>query len=153
MAKEAIEEYLQTSAYCLGFVKAHGGCLGYPAALLLFCVTNALGVFLKGDVVTIDGRPQRITDREPFRVFNHDIFGLQLSSERIKLLEKRYRNKLAHNAIIGIGTFMTRAIGPTPPFIFGGNKSQQIQSIQLDPFQQLVENAWKKFPKERLPRD
>ena len=48
LAVEAIEENLAVSAHCLFFVKQDGGCHGYPATLLLFCVTDALGVYLAG---------------------------------------------------------------------------------------------------------
>src|SRR4051812_49746465 len=99
MAVEAIEEYLATAEMCQAAKKTDGGCLGYPATLLLFCIVNALGCFLCGDTVQIDGRTQKITKGEPFRVLNHDIFGLNLESVQIKLLEKAYRNTLAHNAI------------------------------------------------------
>jgi hypothetical protein len=54
MASEAIEEYLRAAQFCLEFRKADNGILGYPATLLLLCVTNALGSYLMGDLVTIE---------------------------------------------------------------------------------------------------
>jgi len=58
MAAEVIEEYLRTAQFCLEFRKQDGGCLGYPATLLLLCVANALGSYLAGESVTIEGKPQ-----------------------------------------------------------------------------------------------
>jgi hypothetical protein len=83
MAAEVIEEYLRTAQFCLEFRKQDGGCLGYPATLLLLCVANALGSYLAGESVTIEGKPQKITRGEPFRILNHPLFGLQLSHKRI----------------------------------------------------------------------
>jgi hypothetical protein len=104
MAIEAIDEYLTASENGLTFEKVGGGSLGYPATLLLFCVTNALGVYLAGERVTMGGRSQRITEHEPFRVLNHDCFGrLALNDKQIKRLEKVYRNAFA---IIDLGAVL-----------------------------------------------
>jgi hypothetical protein len=77
MAIDGIDEYLQASQDCLDFAKRDDGVLGFPATLLLFCITNALGVYMAGESVTIAGRAQRITVKEPFRIFNHELFGLR----------------------------------------------------------------------------
>jgi hypothetical protein len=47
LAEEAIEEYLAATRDCLGHAKPDGGVLGYPAALLLLCIVNALGTYLR----------------------------------------------------------------------------------------------------------
>lgn len=149
MAVEAIEEYLAASAMCQAAKKADCGCFGYPATLLLFCIVNAFGCFLSGDTVQIDGRTQKITKGEPFRVLNHGIFGLSLTSAQIKLLEKAYRNALAHSAIIEIGAFITpnSSRPQRSPFTFATNR---IQVISLPSFHELVGNAWSKFPMSRI---
>ena len=148
MAVEAINEYLEVAESCLNARKSDGGCLGYPAALLLFCVTNAFGVYLCGDNIQIDGRNRTITPREPFQVLNHAIFGLDLRGTQIKLLEQCYRNKLAHNAIIELGAVLIHAPGQLPhPFSFAAN---QVQVINLHSFHRLVATAWEKFPRDRI---
>ena len=81
MPVEAVEENLAVSAHCLFFVRQDGGCHGHPATLLLFCVTNALGVYLAGESVTVGQHSQKITEKNPFRVFHHQSFGLALSDE------------------------------------------------------------------------
>jgi hypothetical protein len=148
MAVEAINEYIEVSEHCLKAKKSDGGCFGYPAALLLFCVTNALGVYLRGDNIQIDGRTQTIPRGEPFRVLNHPIFGLDLKGAQVDLLEECYRNKLAHNAIIEVGAVLIHAPGQlSRPFIFTSN---QVQVINLDSFHRLVAAAWEKFPRNRI---
>lgn len=145
MAMEAIDEYFTASENCLRFRKPDDGCLGYPATLLLFCVINALGICLHGDSVTIDGRLQTITPGEPFRILNHECFGLGLSHKEIKLLEESYRNRLAHNAIIDVGSFLLPR-SDDPPFVF---ESGQV-GIKVFSFHQLVVRAYSRFPKERI---
>ena len=146
MAAEAIDEYLIVSRECLNATKADGGCLGYPATLLLFCTVNALGTYLVGERIVIDGREQKITRREPFRVLNHSLFDLRLSDEKIKLLEKEYRNALAHNAVIGSGILVKTANASGVPFAF----SDSLHGINVGAFHRVVANAWAEFPKERI---
>jgi hypothetical protein len=121
MAVEGIDEYLTAAHMCLDHRKPDGGCLGYPATLLLLCVVNALGTYLTGDDAMIDGKLVRITRGEPFRVLNHDCFGLNLSGKEIKLLEGSYRNRLAHNAIIERGSSMAPS-NEEPPFVFQSDR-------------------------------
>jgi hypothetical protein len=81
---EAIDEYIRASAWCLDFRKPDGGCLGYPATLLLFCVVDAVGRYLALEKLN------NIPKREPFFVLNHPSFGLTLTPEQIKRLEWWY---------------------------------------------------------------
>jgi hypothetical protein len=145
MASEVIEEYLRASQFCLEFRNFDGGCLGYPATLLLLCVTNALGSYLTGEDVAIEGKQQKITRGEPFRVLNHTLFGLQLTHKQIKLIEQFYRNRLSHNAIIERGSFILPAQGGTP-FVFSGNHVL----VRIASFERLVSKVWAKFPKEQI---
>jgi hypothetical protein len=146
MAIDGINEYLEASENCLNFAKRDDGVLGFPATLLLFCITNALGVYMAGETVTISGRPQRITAKEPFRVFNHELFDLRLEHAQIKHLEKAYRNALAHTAIIDLGASMVAHVDG-PVFIF---RPQGGVRINLASFQKYVAAAWSRFPKERI---
>jgi hypothetical protein len=129
---EVVEEYLATAKYCLDFVKPEtGGCLGYPATLLLFCVINTMGGYM-------------IREKEPFRVLNTQLFGLNLNPAQIKQIEKWYRNLLAHNGMIAPGT----TLSPEPdgdPFGFSSNGEPTL--IRVKPFYAIVLKAWKKFNK------
>jgi hypothetical protein len=137
---EVIEEYLVTVGLCLQHRKPDGGCLGYPATLLLFCVVDALGGYLALD------KKNDIPKREPFMVLNHRNFGLTLTTDQIKRLEWWYRNGLAHNAALPPGTCLTGEQGE--PFEFAGNGDPV--KIRVFPFHRLVERAWTAFDKALL---
>jgi hypothetical protein len=141
LAVEVIEDYLVTVDLCLRHRKPDGGCLGYPATLLLFCVVNALGGYLALD------KRNKIPKGEPFRALNHPYFGLTLTKDQIKRLEWWYRNGLAHNAALPPGTALTREGGQ--PFEFAANGDPIM--IRLCSFHRLVETAWKNFDKTLLP--
>ena len=111
----------------------------------LLCIANALGTYLPGEPVVIEGRTQKITKGEPFRVLNHPIFDLGLTHRQIKLIEQSYRNRLAHNAIIERGSVIVPTQGE-PPFIF--HKSLIV--IQLGSLHRNVSHAWARFPKGRI---
>ncbi len=146
MAIEGINEYLAASQICLRHRKADGGCLGYPAALMLFCVVNALGNYLSGDAIVVETKKRKVTRREPFLVLNHGYFGLGLKHTEIKTLEKSYRNALAHTAIIEPGAALL-ALDDDPPFCF---PEIGVVEIRLCAFYRHVARAWDKFPKERI---
>lgn len=150
MAVECVDEYIETAANCLKSRKPDGGCFGYPATLLLFCVINILGVFLRGETIKIEKREQTITKGEPFRVLNHSIFGLNLNAKRIKILEQSYRNALAHEGIIEWGAFLVQTPNGQSrqnPFTFATDK---VQVIDVDSLHQLVVKAWNQFDKGRI---
>jgi hypothetical protein len=147
LAQEAIEEYLMVIRYCLNYKKKDGGCLGYPAALLSLCIVNALGTYLRGEAVGISGNPTTITKGEPFRVFNHKLFGLNLTNEQIKVIEHRYRNLLAHNAMLGAGSWLLPGTGPSStPFVF---KQGQV-AIFVESLFDLVVNGWNGLDKTKI---
>jgi hypothetical protein len=140
LSAEVIQEYLVTVDLCLQHRKSDGGCLGYPATLLLFCVVDALGGYLALD------KGNDIPKGEPFRVLNHPCFGLTLNTDQIKRLEWWYRNGLAHNAALPPGTCLTGE--PGEPFEFAGNGDPV--KIRVFPFHRLVERAWMAFAKTVL---
>jgi hypothetical protein len=137
LAIATIEELIQAAQICLTCKKSDGGCLGCPATLLLFCIVNALGNCLAGDAVTIDGRQQPITSGEPFRILNHQCFGLELSASQIKQLEKSCRNRLAHNAVIDLDSSLL-PLSDDPPFVFKSGKV----GIKVFSFYNLVAAAY-----------
>lgn len=145
LAEEAIDEYLTAAAKCIEFRKPDSGCLGFPAALLLLCAVNALGTYLRDEMVNIDGKEQPITKGQPFRVLNHPLLGQKLSMAQIKRVEHAYRNALAHEALMWPGHWLTPA--PTaPPFSFQG---EQI-SISVPSLYAAVKFAWRNFDKSKI---
>ena len=137
---EAIGEYLQASELCLNFRKDDGGCLGYPATLLLFSVVDALGGYLALD------KKNKIPKGEPFFVLNHPCFGLTITKTQIKRLEWWFRNGLAHNAVLTPGTGLTMEAGT--PFEFAANGDPV--KIRVFAFHELVNQAWEHFDKKKI---
>lgn len=145
LTEEAIEEYLEAIRYGLKFRKSDGGCLGYPSALLMFCLIDAFGTYLRGEEVTIDGRARLITKREPFWVLNHPLFGQQLTEKQIKQLGGGYRNALAHNATIESGA----ALFPGKHGEAFNFKDGKVV-IFVGALHTLIEAAWKSFDKRKI---
>lgn len=146
LAQDTIEEYLDTVDHCIfHHRKADGGCLGCPAALLLLCIIDALGTYLRNEKVSIEGKNQTITKGEPFRVLNHPIFGQNLSAVQIKTIEKSYRNLLAHNALIASGHGLRVGV-EGPPFEF---RRGQVW-ISIDVLYRIVKAAWASFDKGKI---
>ena len=145
LAAATVEEYLTASKLCLKAKKTDGGILGCPAALLLFCIINALGTYLVGDEISLDGKKQKITRGEPFRVLNHPTFGLSLTNTQIKNLEHWFRNPLAHNAIIE-GSVSLVAQGDGQSFLFTKDSAE----VGVPGLRKLVEAAWKRFDRMRI---
>jgi len=152
LTKEVIDEFLEASALCFRSPKSSGGCFGYAGTLLLFCIVDSFGVYLRHDIVQIDGRKEEIKKGEPFRVFNHTIFGLNLTGSQIKLVEHSYRNQLAHNASLKSGAFLIQAANKPSlsPFTFGSNAVKVV--INVDSLHNLVSTGWGRFPKGRIER-
>jgi hypothetical protein len=97
MRREALREMMRVAEYCVAFRKDpqewdSSGCYGYPAAILLFAIANAIGsVVIKKRGV-----------RNHFDIFIHpDYYNLPWSKESIDLLTMHYRHALTHHAIMG----------------------------------------------------
>lgn len=93
----------------------------------------------------MDGKFCKITDGEPFRVLNHELFGLNLEGKTIKLLELSYRNRLSHNAHIERGAILYPS-DEEPAFV----AIPDGVGIRVFSFHRLVTAAWSKLPKERI---
>jgi len=145
LAEEAVEEYLTTVRWCLDYRKEDGGCLGYPAALLMLCIVNALGTYLRNEQVTIEGTRQRITEGEPFRVLNHDVFNQNMTNDQIKIIEHTYRNLLSHNAMLAPNSWLVPGTADRA-FVFGNDNA----IIDVQKLQELVSRAWTKLDKTKI---
>jgi len=137
---EAIVEYLRASELCLNFRKGDGGCLGYPATLLLFCVVDALGRYLALN------KKNKIPKGEPFFVLKHACFGMSITQAQIKKLELWYRNGLTHNAALTPGVCLSGEAGD--PFDFAANGDPI--KIRVFAFHDLVKRVWAGFDKKQV---
>jgi hypothetical protein len=119
-------EYLVASKLCLEFQKEgaswhsedQGGCLGTSSALLLLCVVDTIGSYLRygPSTVMIDGKKRKIDGEKSkhFFVLNlPEYYGQNLSSVEIESIYE-YRNLLAHNAATAEGR----------PLLFYPNESE-----------------------------
>jgi hypothetical protein len=147
LAEEAVDEYLIAAGKCIESRKKDGGMLGFPAALLLLCLVNVLGTYLRDELVNIDGKAQPITRGTPFRVLNHPLFAQNLSKNEIRTVEEAYRNALAHEALMWPGHWLT-PIPKAPPFGFQGGQV----SISVPALYAAVESAWKNFDRTKIKR-
>jgi hypothetical protein len=124
-----VDEYLAVARWCVNTDRGGGAVWGYPAALLLFSATDAIGRGLlranKGSAARLD-----VLARPPFN--------LPLNAAQIALLRRAHRNPLTHNAQLGMGA----VLGPDrvgPPFEFqpGG-----IVYVRLPMFCDVLERGW-----------
>lgn len=146
LAEEAIEEYLTASRSCLDYKKQDSGCLGYPSVLLLLCIVNALGTYLRNEDVIIEGKKQQITRGKPFRVLNHPLFKQDLTDAQIGRIEEASRNRLAHNALIDPGVVLTPV---TTGFAFKFTDNDDVW-ISVPVLHAVVADAWTHFDKSKI---
>lgn len=119
MLKESLDETLEAAKYCVEYTKtdkkwgefATGGCLGYPAAILLFSIIDSIGsYFRKNDTIdiVIDGKKEKInaTGWEHFKILNSKYFNQSLSKDFIIKLYNKFRSCLTHNSVLGSETLM-----------------------------------------------
>jgi hypothetical protein len=137
LSVEATQECLDAAALLLTTEKQDGGIMGYAAALLLFCVADAIGHHLNygsGDT-RLD-------------VLNHKSFGLGLSVDEIKQIKMWYRNPLSHNATVTPGVFIT-AEDDGSPFDF----AQSPVTLRVHQFYKSVQAAWEPISSGAIPYD
>jgi hypothetical protein len=139
VALQAIEENLIAAKTCIDKRKPNGGILGYPAALLLLCTTDAIGNGLLPPI------PRRYTRLD---VLQHPPFDhLGLTDKQVCNLTQWYRNSLAHAATMALGRFLTsKATGE--PFDFDPNGA--LTYIHVPVFYEVVRAAWGKVDKDRF---
>jgi hypothetical protein len=133
---KVVEQYLDTVKWCVDTSNHGGGILGYSAALLLLCTTDAIGHGLrppiKGKYTRLD-----VLMESPF----DPILKCELDPSKVDNLEGWYRNMLAHT-----GT-MSPDVGLEPhtqgrPFDF--NQKKNLTLIRVPVFYEVVKTAWEK---------
>lgn len=96
MLQESLPEMLLVAKYCIEFDEKKVppwpalGCYGYPATLLLLSVADSIGSYIeKGNV------------ENHFKILNSaDYYGLNLSTNGLKIIYDNYRNLLSHNTVM-----------------------------------------------------
>jgi hypothetical protein len=123
LLRESVHEYLFVADYCVQFQKDSawpqrevGGCLGYPAAVMLFSIVDTIGSFHQGDAglnLVIDGKSRDIRNEgfQHFFILNSDYYGQSLEEAAIKKLYDNFRNLLVHNASLAPSNFLIKDPG------------------------------------------
>jgi hypothetical protein len=112
LSREALNEMLEAVEHCISYRKkdheqwadsTFPGCLGIPAAILLFSIADAMGSYHRGTnkrfVVEIDGATQALDNKaKHLYILNSKFYGYQrLTGDELKVLYKEYRSILTHN--------------------------------------------------------
>ena len=112
MLKESLIEMLIAADLCIHHRKDDGGCLGYPAAILLLSIADSIGSYHRGNKslkITIDSK-ERTIDNDGFQhffIFNSKYYNLQMSEKVIKMVYDNFRSLLIHNSVIAGNHFLT----------------------------------------------
>jgi hypothetical protein len=134
MVIEAIDEYLLMAEYGINFSKLGGGILGYPTALLLLSVIDILGSY-------------SVPTKEHFLVLRQPCFDLPLTVPQIKHIEHWYRNLLAHNGFIALGTVL-RPDESGDPFTLDAHGEPTV--LRVKPLFRACNQAWERFDRSLL---
>jgi hypothetical protein len=139
----AIEEHLATVRWCLDGSQHGGRIKGYSAALLLFCVIDAMG---NGLLRPVNLAPAK-DDKERWLSTRLDILlhppfdrnALRLDGQKVEKLTSWYRNKLAHAGALAPNTFLD--VGEGDAFNFDENGTPR---VLVEALYDVVKVAWEK---------
>ena len=86
------------------------GCLGAPAAVLLFSIIDAIGSYHRGDYkLKIKNHRRPYIDDDgyvQFFILNSHYFGQDLTWEEVAYIYGQYRSNLTHNAALNAGVLI-----------------------------------------------
>jgi hypothetical protein len=151
LVEEALTEYLAIAEHCITTGKPTGGCYGFPTALLLFSIVDAIGSFYRGNnsfTIAVDQKKRTIngTGFQHYFVLNSEYYSQALTEKDIQRLYDYYRCLLVHNAALAPAHFLD--IGhPTDPLFAKRPGSSHIDYVNLRPFLDLSHSAVAKFLK------
>lgn len=163
LSREALNEMLEAVEYCISYRKkdhekwadsTFPGCLGIPAAILLFSIADAIGSYHrdrnKSFVVEIDGAPQALDNKaKHLYILNSKFYGYQrLSSNELDVLYKNYRSILTHN--LGLPSSHILILDPTGNKLIEKKQGAQNDNwvLNLNVFFDLTKKAAEMFLSE-----
>ena len=119
MLKESLDETLEAARFCSEYKKTEdkwkpyntGGCLGYPAGVLLFSIIDSIGSYYRKNadfLIEVDSKMQSINADgwEHFKILNSKYFKQNLSTAFLKALYNKFRSSLTHNSVLGKDSIM-----------------------------------------------
>ncbi|HYA20895.1 MAG TPA: hypothetical protein VEG25_09665 [Burkholderiales bacterium] len=153
MLQESLREYLCVAEWCVHYQKDAswgskqiGGRLGYPAAVMMFCIADTIGSFHRGNTsfsAPVDGKAVMIRQQgfHHFYVLNSDYYRQSLSEAAIKRLYANFRDLLVHNAALAPEHILISL--PTVPEAFPIIEGRQL--VNINGFLRVSDNAVKLF--------
>lgn len=149
MIRESLGDMLRSAENDIAYDKGDGACLGYPAALMLFAVCDAIGSHYERDPdfkVEIDGTVQPVA-KEHFRILNGPHYQLNLTGKFIKFLTDHFRNPLAHHALIERCCVLFRNHSSGEPFFVAKTQDENVLvvAVNLVPFLEVTKRAVEAF--------
>lgn len=170
MLKESLSESIEAAKFCVYYRKtgekwgsyATNGCLGFPAAIILFSIIDTIGSYFRKDkqfIVYIDNNKHSINGEgwEHFKILNSKYFMQQsLSLDFIKALYQKFRNSLTHNSVLGQNAIMFPDEMPVDSNLFHSKafattidkKADKIYLISITELYKLCEYAVEEFNKD-----
>lgn len=159
LSREALNEMLEAVEHCISYRKKEyeqwtdstfPGCLGIPAAILLFSIADAIGSHYRHKEFKIRGKDKmqkmKNTD-EHFFIFNSELYDNQLfSREEITVLYDIYRSKLTHN--LGLPSFHFMELNTESNNLLEKKQSNQNENywvLNLHAFSSLTKKAVEAF--------
>jgi hypothetical protein len=136
LVADTIKEYLSAARICLDHRKVDQGCLGGPAALLLFSVVDAMGEFSGLD----RGKTLNILTQAPF--------GLTLTDNQVEYIKFVVRHGLVHEASIRDYARLVERVEP-PIFVFQDSGDPALE-IALGALYETTARAWLEFDKKLI---
>lgn len=142
---DALIEYIKIAELCIE--TGHG----FPAALLLFTIVDAIGSYYEGNkdfIIPIDGEEKAIQkeNREHYYILNSKYYKQNLTEEEIGVIYSYYRNKLIHNSALKPGYFLK--MDDVSGQVFTYNKDEKRNYVNLKPFYNVSYNAVQEFLKD-----
>jgi len=151
MLKESLNENLTVVEYCLAYRKEDNGCLGYPAAMLLFSIVDTIGSYFRKNKdlkIRIDGK-LRLIDSDGYKHFfilNSPYFEQQLPEEAIKTLYAKFRSLLTHNSVLGAKAMLLLGNNhDLGAFLKGKANGTEVYIVSLTQFYALCKRAVERF--------
>ena len=138
MLNESLVEIFLVAQYCVEYRKdpelwKSYGCYGYPAAILLFVIADAVGSYVIGGKT-----------RKHFNILvDANYYNLNLKRNEIDLIYKKYRSLLTHNAALAVDTFLNIGTKNDPVFEYKNDNP----CVNLLPFLLLTKKVISKFLK------
>jgi len=152
--KESLPEIIKAAKYCIEYRKNNGGCLGYPAAILLFTIVDSIGSYFykNKEIENITKKKEDYINSdswEHFKILKTNYFNQNLSPKNIKDIYYNFRCKLSHNTVLGKDSRMI--IDNTAGNIFTFKKKSDGEEeiiISINKLFKLCEEAVNKFLKK-----